>query len=301
MVKIEMPVKYWKALHRALDTASALMDLKFEKAFNSIVKYSYREQFIHRDIDALSKEIHNTIFGSAKIKTDDVGKKIKGYKKILAAKDGEYDFSNDDFGYIARALDLTIRVALGQWDELTWAYMNYLVDGERFITQEKQDNTKTKLAYIRNQMIPLFSMHNVHGSAASFGIYSPTLANEIGYMYGIYKAIKFATQGNPSDEEIVKNSDKPVSIIFPYDKSFVVESMEQVKAELENQMVPDYAFSHNIFVEEEDGSIYVYYRHGLAIKVDIGTKINICHNGWPEIERDGKIYNYRNGKNYFGY
>lgn len=300
MVKIEMPAKYWKALHRALDTAAALYALKFDKAFESIVAHSYRDQFEPGDVAALSENVHYAIFGDAKVKPDGIAKTIKEYKKKFMAKDGEYDLSDDDFYVINRALDLTIRIALGQWNEFGWAYSGYSVNGERFMVGCFDELTNSKLANIRNRMIPLFPMNNIHGANASFGIYSPSLANEIGYMYGIYKAINFATKGNPHDEEIVKNSDKPVLIKFPYVKSFVVKNMDQVKQELADCMIPDYISEHKSYVEEEDGTIYVYYRHGMAIRVDPGTKIAICHNSWPEIERDGKVYSYRSEKNYFG-
>lgn len=104
----------------------------------------------------------------------------------------EMELSDGELQCLLNALDISTRLAAGQWDRL-----------QHFANQNVDDNGKPMSEYlfmdydiqddlneIRNKIMPWFAKKRLTGGA-SLGIYSPNLSEEAKVQYDIFKHVMY--------------------------------------------------------------------------------------------------------------
>ena len=297
MFTMTMPEHYWDVLTSALCAAEEFYKLDFANGFERVFSNAFAEDNTVSCAEKHSYEILNTLFPvgleNVVISNEHVAL-INKAKSAFEKKNGEYELTDDELSNVSIYLDLIIRIWLGQWGELQKIVSVCKYKDGSHVNDYFFMDTDDEVAVIkhRHQMIPMFAEHRILSANASFGIYSQVLHDDIRILYGIYKAIRFALYGSSRDIEIVKNSDEPIVIKFPYVDEVTIVDHEQVTEWLDKYPMPDFMGPKKSYVID-GGKLYVYINDYVSIEVVPGTKIYVNKNGRLEVERDGKLYNYR--------
>ena len=299
MVNIKMPEHYWNVLNRALNIAKSFYNLDFANAFELLFSTGFKKEEKVIITSENANEVKNILFANKLVnKNETVISELSHYLTCFEGGDGDYDLTAKEALSIAKYLDFVSRIWLGQWcrfQEILWAFKN--ADGEPFTSVFYMPYDKElKITICRNKMLPVFIEEGICGTGASFGIYSDVLHDDVRILYGIYKALQFAVNGNPSDRDIVKHFDTPVEIRFPYKEIFVVKTYEETKKWLNEHPIPSFINDTKPSYAEDENTkdLYVYLNDMHSLLVKEGDKIFVCENNCLEIEKDGKLYTYNN-------
>lgn len=297
MVNIKMPKHYWDVFNRALNVIKSFCNLDFEHSFELLFLNGFKNKEKLINVKENSNKIKEILFdGKMVVKNNDFILELEKWITCFENEDGDYDLTPKELSSISRNLDFVIRIWLGQWhnfQDLLWICRNE--EGEPlssvFYMPYNQDHMITAC---RNRMLPIFVREGICNPGVSFGIYSEILHDDIRILYGIYKALEFAVTGNPSDRDIVRYHDVPVSIKFPYKEEFTVSTYAETKKWLDEHPVPGFINdTKKSYVEEEKTKeLYVYLNDMQSILVCKGDKIFVCENNFLEVEKDGKLYTY---------
>ena len=297
MVTIKMPDNYWKSLSFALDVAEDFYSLRFADGFEKLFANAFTENNEVSCAERHSNEILATLFDrglDGVSGTEATVAVIQKLKAEFAKGDGEYDLTDNEMGIVAEHLDFVIRIWLGQWGELQKVVSRcHYANGDSIDDYYFMEDTKERAIIAhRHEMLPVFAINRIMSPNSSFGIYSGLLNDDVRILYGLYKSIRFSLSGLSHDDEIVRNSDKPVIIQYPYVDEVVVENNEQAMKWLDKHPTPSFSGSAQSYILDGD-KVYVYIRDNLSIEIAPGTKIYANKNGRLDVERDGNLYNYR--------
>lgn len=180
------------------------------KAANNLYKGNITEAFNYIFDSKISKnqceELKNILAGEHYIfEVKDV---------ILDTVDNMIDTEKHIFK-LCDALDLVIRIALGQWNELININKN-----NKILFME--DKLEAKVFLLRDS-ISFYKDNNISGRSASLGIGSDALIPDIKIIYDIFKTLMFENgAGGCYAYEPTAFSDEPKPIIkLPYQKEFL--------------------------------------------------------------------------------
>lgn len=284
---IKMPKEYWSTLNTSLKVAEYFWNLDFTNAFKCLFENGFLKDNDICNVEKEAEEVKKLLFDNRTdiCKNIFIINRIKGYRKKFENQDDACEIMFNDLTDIAHHIDFVIRIWIGQWQELQQlACSCYDKAGNHFTAYAYMSpEIKAEIMKCRNRMLPAFAKNGIWGYSY-FSIYSPALNNDVRILYGIYKALCFATTGDPYYRETVNNLDRIVSITFPYKEEYIVKNLPDTKKWLADHPLFFFAKERPSFLQ--DGKeLFLVVNDNYLITVKEGDKIFVCQNNLLQIEK----------------
>lgn len=196
-----------------------------------------------------------------------------------AGNEFEIELTDSQIHVFCLALDLYIRIWLGQWEEL-YSMLRYIdVNGMPLeVTWFPSSEIRDRLYWYREKIVPAFAELSFGAAyGASFGIHSTDLNDSIRVIYDIYKVMMYEKgSGGVYAYTPYPISDEPAcSITFP-----IVREWDG-KENLEEFLGKGKYKYHN-----ENGQIYAPIKENIAMLVEKGDTLLQLRNGFYRVVKN---------------
>ena len=251
-MKIVLSKKTREAVQFALDEAAKMYAGNIGDSIDEIChRLCLLPWLMHLD-DAMKNSLNLTVTkGSKNLSEKDLAKEVS---ETFFAE----GFKEEDIGMATRMLDLVLRIALGQWDQL-YMVQRTIDDGNFFLNEED----RLIVDAIRNEYF---------GPETHFGIGSTTLSDEVRMIYDLYKVLMYENGvGGVYGYEpyALSNEVLPTVYLTPI-KTWDIKKpndVEKILKELPNTKRADlegyFQISDHMFAQPRAGETLILKKNGL--------------------------------------